>query len=233
MDQQHIVVLTGSGISAESGLKTFRDNGGLWENHNVYDVATPEAFQRDPQMVLGFYDERRAQLKEVEPNAGHLALQRLEDYFKVTIITQNIDDLHERAGSSEIVHLHGELTKARSSIDPSLIQDWGYGPIELGAKAPDGSQWRPHVVWFGEPVPAIPEAAGICQTADHLLVVGTSLLVYPAAGLVHEIQPGVNVTVVDPGEMDESPIRGADHIRRSAASALPKLIEKWIDKGIV
>ncbi|NVK03486.1 MAG: NAD-dependent deacylase [Flavobacteriia bacterium] len=233
MAKQHIVVLTGAGISAESGLKTFRDNDGLWENYNVYEVATPEAYSKDRELVLRFYNQRRAQLTEVKPNAGHLALQKLEDKFKVSIITQNIDDLHERAGSSDIHHLHGELVKVQSTRNPNLVEHWGYHPVEIGDKAPDGSQWRPHVVWFGEPVPGISKAAKICQTADHLLVVGTSLAVYPAAGLVHEIAPGVNVTVVDPGEMEDSPIRGANHIRKSAASALPELIEKWLDRGMV
>ncbi|NVK27075.1 MAG: NAD-dependent deacylase [Flavobacteriia bacterium] len=233
MGKQHIVVLTGSGISAESGLKTFRDNGGLWENHSVYDVATPEAFAKNPEMVQRFYNMRREQLGTVEPNEAHYSLARLEEHFKVTIITQNVDDLHERAGSSNILHLHGELRKVRSLRNPELILDWGYKPVEAGDKAPDGSGLRPHVVWFGEAVPAIPEAAQICYTADHLLVVGTSLVVYPAAGLVHEIQPGVNITVVDPGAMEESPIRHAEHIRESAAVALPELIDKWIDKGMV
>lgn len=233
MAKQHIVVLTGAGMSAESGLKTFRDNGGLWENHSIYEVATPEAYARDPEMVLRFYNQRRAQLQEVEPNAGHIALKALEDRFEVTIVTQNVDDLHERAGSKKVHHLHGELTKVRSSRNPELIQNWGYHPVKLGDLSEDGSQLRPHVVWFGEPVPAIVEAAEICRTADHLLVVGTSLVVYPAAGLVHEIQPGVNVTLVDPGALEEAPIRHARHIRETAASALPELAEKWLDRGLV
>lgn len=233
MGKQHLVVLTGAGVSAESGLKTFRDNDGLWENHSIYEVATPEAFERDPELVLRFYNLRRAQLREVEPNDAHHALVRLEEKFNVSIITQNVDNLHERAGSSNVLHLHGELTKVRSTKNPHAIHDWGYDPISVNDRAPDGGQWRPHVVWFGEPVPAIMDAAQICQTADHLLVVGTSLLVYPAAGLVHEIDPGVNVTVIDPGDMEESPLRGAHHIQQSAAVALPELAEKWIDRGMV
>lgn len=233
MKRDHIVVLTGAGISAESGLKTFRDNGGLWENHSVYDVATPEAFQRDPDMVQRFYNMRRAQLETVLPNAGHIALAAAQSHFEVTIITQNIDDLHERAGSKRVHHLHGELTKARSSIQPNLIVDWGYGPIQTSDKAPDGSPLRPHIVWFGEPVPAIESAAEICRTASHLLVVGTSLVVYPAAGLVHEIPENCGVTVVDPGDMSESPISRARHIQKPAGQALPSLIDEWILNGVV
>lgn len=233
MSKQHIVVLTGAGISAESGLKTFRDNDGLWENHSIYEVATPEAFQRDPKLVLRFYNLRRTQLGEVEPNAGHYALAELEEHFKVTIVTQNIDDLHERAGSTNVVHLHGELTKVQSATNPSLIESWGYGEVHHGDLAPDGGQWRPHVVWFGEPVPMISRAAEICQTADHLLVVGTSLVVYPAAGLVHEIPPGTNVTLVDPGSMNDSPIYRANHIQKPSGEALPPLIQGWIHKGMV
>lgn len=228
----HIVVLTGAGVSAESGLKTFRDNNGLWEKHNVYDVATPEAFERDPAMVLRFYNMRRQQLATVEPNAAHYALAKLEDAFEVSVITQNIDDLHERAGSTNILHLHGELTKVQSSQNPNWTEDWGYKDLGLNQLAPDGSQLRPHVVWFGEPVPAISQAAQVCSTADYLLVVGTSLLVYPAAGLVHEIPPGTPITVVDPGEMIDSPIPHAKHIRNTAAEVLPELIENWINKGM-
>lgn len=233
MEKQHIVVLSGAGMSAESGLKTFRDNNGLWENHNVYDVATPEAFDRDPELVHRFYNLRREQLGTVHPNAGHFALAQLEAHFDVTIVTQNIDDLHERAGSSNILHLHGELTKVQSTADPNRIVDWGYNPIEAHHRDSTGAPWRPHVVWFGEPVPAIPKATEICQTADHLLIVGTSLVVYPAAGLVHEIPAHCKVTVVDPGPMNEAPIRRANHIRQPAGEALPSLIAEWIDKGVV
>lgn len=230
---QHIVVLTGAGISAESGLKTFRDNDGLWENHSIYDVATPEAYARDPEMVQRFYNMRREQLSQVQPNRGHTALARLEEKFKVTIVTQNIDDLHERAGSNRVLHLHGELTKVQSSRNPSLIASWGYGPISTDDLAPDGSPWRPHVVWFGEPVPMIAEAAAVCRTADHLLVVGTSLVVYPAAGLVHEIDPGVNITLVDPGDHSGTPVARAQHIRKPSGEALPALIDSWLHKGMV
>ncbi len=198
--KNHIVVLTGAGISAESGLSTFRDNGGLWEKHSVYDVATPEAFARNPELVLRFYNERRRQLQGVEPNAAHRALAELESTHRVTIITQNVDDLHERAGSSEVIHLHGELTKARSSKWADHIYDIGYRAIELGQHCELGTQLRPHVVWFGEEVPMIEVAAEIVPTADQLLIVGTSLQVYPAAGLVDLVDFDVPVTVIDPGE---------------------------------
>jgi NAD-dependent deacetylase len=198
--KQHIVVLSGAGISAESGLSTFRDNGGLWEKHSVYDVATPEAFARDPELVLRFYNERRHQLEGVQPNAAHRALAVLEKDYRVTVVTQNVDDLHERAGSTNVLHLHGELTRARSSKRKNLIYDIGYGAINLGDRCELGSQLRPHVVWFGEGVPMIEIAAETVATADHLLIVGTSLQVYPAAGLVALADPTVPVTVVDPGE---------------------------------
>ncbi|WP_152207747.1 SIR2 family NAD-dependent protein deacylase [Marinobacter changyiensis] len=198
--KKHIVVLTGAGISAESGLSTFRDNDGLWEQHSVYDVATPEAFARNPELVLRFYNERRRQLQGVEPNAAHRALAELESAHRVTIITQNVDDLHERAGSREVIHLHGELTKARSSKEDGHIYDIGYGAIELGQHCESGTQLRPHVVWFGEEVPMIEVAAAIVPTADFLLIVGTSLQVYPAAGLVDLVGFDLPVTVIDPGE---------------------------------
>ncbi|MBQ0832264.1 Sir2 family NAD-dependent protein deacetylase [Marinobacter sp.] len=198
--QRHIVVLTGAGISAESGLSTFRDNGGLWEQHSVYDVATPEAFARNQELVLRFYNERRQQLASAQPNRAHCLLAELEQHHRVTIVTQNIDDLHERGGSSHVVHLHGELTKARSSVNPELVYDIGYRDIELGETCEHGQQLRPHIVWFGEEVPMLQAAADIVRTASDLLIVGTSLQVYPAAGLVHEVEGGVPITVIDPGE---------------------------------
>ncbi|MBU2874928.1 SIR2 family NAD-dependent protein deacylase [Marinobacter salexigens] len=198
--QRHIVVLTGAGISAESGLSTFRDNGGLWEQHSVYDVATPEAFARNRELVLRFYNERRRQLAMVQPNRAHTLLGELEQHHRVTIVTQNVDDLHERGGSSNVIHLHGELTKARSSVNPELVYDIGYRDIELGETCEYGEQLRPHIVWFGEEVPMLEAAADIVRTADDLLIVGTSLQVYPAAGLVHEVERDVPITVIDPGE---------------------------------
>lgn len=194
----HLVVLSGAGISAESGLRTFRDGDGLWEEHQVGDVATPEAWSRDPELVLRFYDQRRAQAARAEPNAAHRALAAFENECRVSVITQNVDDLHERAGSTQVLHLHGELRKVRSSIDESMVMDWGNGPLRLGQLCPLGSQLRPHVVWFGEAVPAIADAAAVLADADALLVVGTSLNVYPAASLVHAAPPATPVWLVDP-----------------------------------
>lgn len=194
---KHVVVLTGAGISAESDLKTFRGAGGLWEGYAVTDVATPEAFQADPELVLRFYNERRHQAFAAQPNAGHKALVDLEQYARVSIITQNVDDLHERAGSSTIYHLHGELRKKRSTNDPEHIEDW-IEDIKMGDLAPDGGQWRPHIVWFGESVPMMETAMDIAEQADVLLIVGTSLQVYPAAGLVDYIPAQTPIYLVDP-----------------------------------
>ncbi|GGY75438.1 SIR2 family NAD-dependent protein deacylase [Marinobacter zhanjiangensis] len=199
--KDHVVVLTGAGISAESGLSTFRDKDGLWEKYSIEDVATPEAFDRNPELVLDFYNQRRRQLGDVEPNAAHRALADLEGSHRVTVITQNVDDLHERAGSTNVVHLHGELTKVRSCEHPNLIYHLGYDTIRLGDTCEQGSQLRPHVVWFGEAVPMIEAAAEIVPQADYLLIVGTSLQVYPAAGLVELAELDVPVTVIDPGEV--------------------------------
>lgn len=221
--RQHIVVLSGAGISAESGIATFRDAGGLWERHRIEDVATPEAFARNPALVLEFYNARRAQLVEVEPNAAHRALAALERDYDITIITQNIDDLHERAGSSRVLHLHGQLTQARSSVDEALLYDIGYAPIGLDDTCELGSPLRPHVVWFGEAVPMIDQAAGEVARADQLLVVGTSLQVYPAAGLVDFAGPEVPITVIDPAETAR--IDRARVIRKGASAG----IAEWLD----
>jgi len=196
--KDHIVVLTGAGMSAESGLSTFRDNGGLWEQYSVYDVAAPEAFERNRELVLRFYNERRRQLENAKPNRGHQLLAELEKDYQVTVITQNVDDLHERGGSSNVIHLHGELTKARSSLDNELIYDIGYRDIQPGDTCDRGSQLRPHVVWFGEEVPMLDAAAEVVKTADQLLIIGTSLQVYPAASLAHEVDMTVPITVIDP-----------------------------------
>lgn len=192
-----IVILTGAGISAESGLKTFRDSDGLWENYSIEDVATPGGWARNPKLVLDFYNQRRRDVLAAKPNPAHVACARLEEKFRVTIITQNIDDLHERAGSRNIIHLHGEIVKARSSVDPDLLVPMT-GDIHMGDRCPKGAQLRPHVVWFGEAVPKMEEAMSETQTADQLLVVGTSLRVYPAASLVEFVRPGTPITVIDP-----------------------------------
>ncbi|WP_417547128.1 SIR2 family NAD-dependent protein deacylase [Marinobacter segnicrescens] len=221
--KDHVVVLTGAGISAESGLSTFRDAGGLWERHRIEDVATPEAFARNPELVLDFYNQRRRQLADVEPNAAHRALAELEQTHRVTVITQNVDDLHERAGSTNVVHLHGELTKVRSSENPHLVYERGYDEIHLGDTCEQGTQLRPHVVWFGEAVPMIEKAAEIVPLADHLLIVGTSLQVYPAAGLVELVDFDVPVTVIDPGEVPA--MTRAQVFREPASVGVPRWVQ--------
>ncbi len=234
-----LVVLTGAGMSAESGVPTFRDSGGLWENHDVMEVASPEGWQANPSLVQRFYNERRRQMKTVQPNAGHHALAAMEVFFDVHIITQNIDNLHERAGSSKVVHLHGEIFKRRSAGNPDLLEDWD-GDIEDGALASDGHPWRPDVVWFGEAVPRMGDALDLTKTADLFLVVGTSLAVYPAASLIGFTPPHAQRLVMDPmvaeiGERvpelamaslsDGSP--GIELRAETAAVGLPRLLEEW------
>jgi NAD-dependent deacetylase len=197
-EKPRIVVLSGAGISAESGLRTFRDGDGLWEQHRIEDVATPEAWQRDPGLVLRFYNERRAQVRAAQPNLAHIELVKLEQRAQVDVITQNIDDLHERAGSSRVLHLHGEVLKARSVNDADTLIALGEDDIALGDRAADGGQMRPHVVWFGEAVPALEAAIPIVAAAEHLLVVGTSLVVYPAASLVEFAAPRCQIHLIDP-----------------------------------
>ncbi|QDZ62891.1 NAD-dependent deacylase [Elizabethkingia bruuniana] len=197
MSYEKIVVLSGAGISAESGIKTFRDSNGLWENHKIEDVASPEGFARNPELVLEFYNLRRRQLSEVQPNEAHNILAELQKDFDVHIITQNVDDLHERAGSENIIHLHGELKKARPVNDEESIIPWE-GDLNLGDLDENGIQLRPHIVWFGEMVPEMENAATIASTADILLVIGTSLQVYPAASLLHYVPAGCEIFVIDP-----------------------------------
>ena len=196
----HIVVLTGAGISAESGLRTFRDAGGLWEGYEVQKVATPEAWEENPDLVTRFYNMRRKDCQNAKPNAGHLALAELEKWCKVNIITQNIDDLHERAGSSDVLHLHGEIFQARSSVDPNLIYELNHWEMSGKEKCELGSPQRPNIVWFGEAVPMMDPAIELVSKADKLLVVGTSLAVYPAASLLFYCKPGVEIVLIDPGE---------------------------------
>lgn len=193
-----LVVLSGAGMSQESGLKTFRDMGGLWEQYDVTEVASPEAWQRNPELVMRFYNERRKQLFETQPNAGHKEIAKLENWFDVEIVTQNVDDLHEIAGSTNVLHLHGELRKVRSTIDPDLIYTMDNWELKIGDLCEKGSQLRPHIVWFGEAVPAIQEAISIVQKADIFVVIGTSLVVYPAAGLINYVKPEIPLFVVDP-----------------------------------
>ncbi len=227
MHRRHIVVLTGAGISAESGIPTFRGSGGLWFKYRIEDVATPEAFARDPEMVLDFYNQRRAQLQSVQPNEAHKALARLEQGHKVSVVTQNVDDLHERAGSTHVLHLHGQLRRARSSVDPDWSMDIGYGPIRMGDTCPLGGQLRPDVVWFGEPVPAMDAARDVVASADVLLIVGTSLGVYPAAYLAHDAPARAEIIVVDP-EAREGRVPGARIYREKAAGRVPLLVDELL-----
>ncbi|GFZ77025.1 NAD-dependent protein deacylase [Aquaticitalea lipolytica] len=200
---KHIVVLTGAGMSAESGLKTFRDADGLWEGHNVMEVATPEGFAANPELVLEFYNQRRRQLFEVTPNSAHFGLAELEKNYKVTIVTQNVDDLHERAGSKNVIHLHGELLKARNIVDEFSVIDCKTD-IKLGDTCSKGHQLRPHIVWFGEAVPMIDTAVDVCMTADILLIIGTSMQVYPAASLMHYVPEHTPTFFIDPKPAIES-----------------------------
>lgn len=202
--KKKLVVLSGAGISAESGIKTFRDSGGLWEGHDVMEVATPDAWERNPELVQDFYNQRRKQARECLPNRAHRILAELEENFDVSIITQNVDDLHERAGSSQVIHLHGELKKGRSSIDPNLVYDLSDWEIKEGDLCEKGSQLRPHIVWFGEAVPMMTEAINITKTADFFLVVGTSLQVYPAAGLLDYTPIYSEIFLIDPSIPNQS-----------------------------
>ena len=196
--KMNIVFFTGAGISAESGIKTFRDADGLWEDHSIYEVATPEAFERNPELVLEFYNQRRRQMYEVEPNKAHVAIAKMQEEFQVDVVTQNVDNLHERAGCKNVLHLHGELDKGRSSAVDGHYVDLGGKAIQPEDRAKDGSRLRPHVVWFGEAVPAIEAAAVKIQNADVLVIVGTSLQVYPAADLIHETKANCNLYYIDP-----------------------------------
>jgi NAD-dependent deacetylase len=196
MNKPILVVLTGAGISAESGIPTFRDAGGLWEGHDVYEVASPKGWAKNPALVLDFYNQRRANIKSVEPNAAHYALAALEKHYEVIIITQNVDDLHERAGSTSIVHLHGELLKVRSSKKPELVYEW-HTDLNVGDVGADGAQLRPHIVWFGEDVPLIYKAAELCEIADCFAIIGTSMQVTPAASLIECVPAGVPTYYID------------------------------------
>jgi NAD-dependent deacetylase len=221
-----LVVLTGAGISAESGLKTFRDSGGLWENHSIEDVATPEGWAKNPALVLQFYNDRRARAFEASPNAGHLALVALEKHFEVNIITQNVDNLHEKAGSTNVLHLHGELNKVRSIKNSHLITDIGGQAIQIGDMAEDGHQLRPHIVWFGEAVPMIEPAIEIAAEADIFVVVGTSLQVYPAAGLLNYVQKAAPKFIVDPTIPENSAnFKNITFITETATIGVPQLAE--------
>jgi NAD-dependent deacetylase len=225
-----IVVLTGAGMSAESGISTFRDNGGLWNKYKIEEVATPEAFEANPELVLDFYNFRRKQLAEVEPNLGHKILDRLQNNFDVTIITQNVDNLHERAGSTKVLHLHGELTKVRSTKYPELIYDIGTKPLKLGDTCEKGAQLRPHIVWFGEAVPAIDEAVPIVNSADIFVVIGTSLNVYPAAGLIMYAKHEIPKYLIDPNNIDVPYNLNFTVIKKGASEGTAELEKILVNK---
>lgn len=223
---QKIVVLTGAGISAESGLKTFHDSDGLWEGYDIEDVATPQAWARNPALVQQFYNERRKTVMEAQPNAAHYALARLQEKFDVTIITQNIDDLHERAGSKDVLHLHGIITKSQSSVNPQLTYPINGWEIKMGDLCELGSQLRAHVVWFGEDVPMIGKAANICSMADIFILVGSSLAVYPAAGLVDYVSPKTPKIIVDPKIPDVGLDNSFVKIEEKASTGVVKLVDE-------
>jgi len=218
-----IAVLTGAGVSAESGIKTFRDSDGLWEGHDVMEVASPEGFERNPSVVLDFYNKRRRQLLTVQPNAAHIALADLEKIHDVTIITQNVDDLHERAGSTKVIHLHGELLKVRSTFDESLIFDWKKD-LNLGDFCKHNHQLRPHIVWFGEMVPMIEVAAELVENSDAIIIVGTSMQVYPAAGLVQYAKDDAHIYFVDP-KPSISENERITVFAENASTGVPKVVE--------
>ncbi len=222
---KHIVILTGAGISAESGLQTFRDTDGLWEGHDVMEVATPEGFANNPALVLEFYNQRRKQLLHVEPNAGHQSLVKLEEKFKVSIITQNVDDLHERAGSESVLHLHGELLKARSTVFENEIIPWTKDIVQ-GDVCKKGCQMRPHIVWFGEAVPLLDQAVEITKTADILIIIGTSMKVYPAASLIDFVEDNVPIYFIDPKpSISRHNRKNLIIFSSTAAVGVPKLVK--------
>ena len=228
---KRVVILTGAGMSAESGISTFRDSNGLWENHRIEEVASPEAWARNPEIVTAFYNQRRKQLFEVKPNTGHYALVRLEEKFDVQIVTQNVDDLHERAGSSHVLHLHGELKKVRSTIDPRLVYELDHWEVKLGDKCGKGSQLRPHIVWFGEAVPMIDKASELVKRAELFMVVGTSMVVYPAAGLIHYVEREIPKYYVDPKAFAVHGVLNLEVIRQKAGEALPVLVDRLLREG--
>lgn len=224
MSRKKIVVLTGAGVSAESGLRTFRDSDGLWEEHRIEDVASPEGWKRNPELVLDFYNQRRRDVLKAKPNKGHSAIAQLEEKFEVVVVTQNIDNLHERAGSSNVIHLHGEILKSRSTLDAKLIYKCE-GDILIGDKCEKGSQLRPFIVWFNEAVPMIEVAAREVSSADLFIIAGTSLQVYPAAGLINYVHPTIPKFLVDPNVPDVSYVRNITCIAKKGSEGLPQLVE--------
>ncbi len=227
---KNLVVLSGAGMSAESGIRTFREMGGLWEEYDVMEVASPQAWEHNPELVMRFYNERRKKLFEAKPNAGHIGIAALEKHFNVHIVTQNVDDLHERAGSTNVLHLHGELKKARSTSDPNLVYKLDNWELKIGDTCEKGSQLRPHIVWFGEAVPAIMDAVIICQKADIFVVVGTSLNVYPAAGLIDYVPFGAAIFLIDPNEVRTN--KNVTFIKEKASSGIKKLADILIKEYV-
>lgn len=228
--KKKIVVLTGAGMSAESGLKTFRDANGLWEGHDVMEVASPQGFARNPELVFEFYNQRRRQLLQVKPNAGHEALVHLEEKFEVTIITQNVDNLHEKAGSSKVLHLHGELFKVRSTKNESLVMDWTKD-LNLGDLDENGHQLRPHIVWFGEMVPMLQPAIEITMQADILMIIGTSMQVYPAASLVNYVNSGTPIYFIDPRpNVSKNDFNNLTILAETAAKGVPSIVLNLLDR---
>lgn len=230
---KNLVVLTGAGISAESGISTFRGSGGLWERYSIEEVATPQAWAKNRALVTDFYNQRRKQLLEVQPNYGHIGLVELEKWFRVSIITQNIDNLHERAGSSSILHLHGELTKVRSEMDEKLVYELPPEKYEvrIGDLCEKGYQLRPHIVWFGEAVPMMDRAVEITEKADILVVIGTSLNVYPAAGLIHYVEDNVPIYLIDPNDVMANR-KNVTFIKKGASEGVKELIELLRDRAV-
>lgn len=226
IQMKRLVVLTGAGMSSESGIRTFRDSGGLWEEYDVTEVATPMAWLKNQELVLRFYNERRRQLAGCKPNEGHIGLAKLEKHFDVQIITQNIDNLHEQAGSTKILHLHGELTKARSTVDPKLIYDIGYKDINSGDHCEKMSQLRPHIVWFGEEVPMMDEAVRLTNEADIFVVIGSSLNVYPAAGLISYAPKNTSLWLIDPNDVTVPVNRNVEVIKEKASVGINILTER-------
>lgn len=229
---KHVVVFTGAGISAESGIRTFRDSNGLWEEYRIEDVATPEAWQKNPVLVTNFYNERRKQVMQAKPNDAHKALAELEKHFKATVITQNVDDLHERGGSSEVIHLHGEIMKLRSVQDPSLIyslKDW---EVTADAQNESGHILRPHIVWFGEMVPKMDEAVFMTMKADIFIIIGSSLEVYPAAGLVQYAPEQSEKYLIDPHAKEIQGVENLKIIKKTAVQAVPELVKKLIESHV-
>jgi NAD-dependent deacetylase len=227
-----IVILSGAGISAESGIQTFRDSGGLWEGYDVMEVATPEGFHKNPALVLDFYNMRRKQALTAQPNAGHLALVALEKKYQVSIVTQNVDNLHEKAGSSQVLHLHGELFKSRSTAYPSLIYDIKGWELKLGDTCEKGAQLRPHIVWFGEAVPAMDKAIKEVKQADALIIVGTSMQVYPAAGLIDYAPSNIPIYVIDPALPTISPRLRLHLLAEPASTGLSKIVEELLSEEL-